>query len=92
MFVCRRRVCLFRSVCNPVQLKKNNKKSPSNAAHPRPAYSCCRPVSVWAHREQKYLWTGKAASPARAMPRLSPTLAAAIANSLDLSSVSLLMK
>lgn len=38
-------------------------------------------------REQKYLWTGKAASPARAMPRLSPTLEAAMANSLYRSSV-----
>lgn len=47
------------------------------------AWSVCR----LGHREQKYLWTGKAASPARAMPRLSPTLAAAMANSLCLSSV-----
>lgn len=55
--------------------------------HPRLAYSPSWSVCGRDHREQKYLCTGKAASPARAMPRLSPTLAAAMANSRCLSSV-----
>ena len=64
------------------------------------AYSCCCCRCRWCRwlcgprgpcgpgqREQKYVWTGNAASPARAMPRLSPTLAAAMENSLRLSAV-----
>lgn len=46
-------------------------------------WSTCAPC----HREQKYLCTGNAASPARAMPTLSPTEAAAMEYSLCLSSV-----
>lgn len=80
---CRSIVCF----CQLVSFWLKKKKHPSNGTHPRHSYSSRRSVWGLGQREQKYLCTGKAASPARAMPRLSPTLAAAMANSLCLSSV-----
>lgn len=59
----------------------------SNGIAPTSCLFTCSSSCGWGHREQKYLCTGKAASPARAMPTLSPTDAAAIANSLCLSPV-----
>lgn len=47
---------------------------------------CCSDCGR-SHKEQKYLWTGKATIPAKAMPRLSPTLAIPMANSLYRSSL-----